>query len=126
MFAFAIWDNQKKELILARDRYGIKPLYYYKGNNTFLFASEIKSFLGSGVYKPNINKKGLLEYFTFQNFFSSSTLFDNVQLIPAGSFMILGARDKEFKLQQFWDYNFSEPNKCLNQNQYEEKFLYLF
>ena len=68
MFAFAIWDKKNQELFLGRDRYGIKPLYYYKQNNTFIFASEIKAIITSNLYQPKLDKEGLVEYLTFQNF----------------------------------------------------------
>ena len=61
MFAFAIWDKKERKLFLARDRYGIKPLYYYYQNNSFIFASEIKAIIASGLYVPKIDKEGLVE-----------------------------------------------------------------
>ncbi len=69
MFAFAVWDRKEKALFLARDRYGIKPLYYYQTNDCFVFSSEIKAIISSGLYGTEINKEALLEYLTFQNFY---------------------------------------------------------
>ena len=63
MFAFAIWDRQKKELILARDRYGIKPLYYWKSAQNIVFASEIKSIIQHPEYKKEVNFEALNQYF---------------------------------------------------------------
>jgi asparagine synthase (glutamine-hydrolysing) len=70
MFAFAIWDQNKQELFLARDRYGIKPLYYTLTGYKFLFGSEVKAILANPSYQTEIDLEGLLEYFTFQNFFT--------------------------------------------------------
>ena len=64
MFAFAILDKQKNNIFLARDRYGIKPLYYTIANNCFLFASEIKSFFKHPDFKKELEKQSLFEYFT--------------------------------------------------------------
>ena len=74
MFAFAIWDKKDKKLFIARDRYGIKPLYYYKNDKYFIFASEVKGIEASGLYEKEIDKEGLVEYLTFQNFFTHKTL----------------------------------------------------
>ena len=73
MFAFAIFDKKNKRIILARDRYGIKPLYYWQNKNVFLFSSEIKTFLKHPEFKVELDKEALLEYFTFQNTFSYKT-----------------------------------------------------
>jgi asparagine synthase (glutamine-hydrolysing) len=70
MFAFAIWDRTKQELFLARDRYGIKPLYYTFANHHFIFASEQKAILEHPSVKREMDMEGLVEYFTFQNFFT--------------------------------------------------------
>ena len=70
MFAFAIWDKTRQELFIARDRYGIKPLYYTQCGNVFLFGSEIKAILEHPSYHTSLDKKALLEYFTFQNTFT--------------------------------------------------------
>ena len=83
MFAFAIWDQRKRELLLARDRFGIKPLYYAQVDGRFLFASEIKSLLKAGVPR-RVSPEALVEYFTFQNLLSDLTLFDGVLMLPAG------------------------------------------
>ena len=87
MFAFAIWDKHQQKLFLARDRYGIKPLYYAFVGNTFLFASEQKAFLQFPAFKAELNPEALLEYFTFQNIVEimlqlcECCLLSNVQLL---------------------------------------------
>ena len=73
MFAFALWDKREKTLTLVRDRYGVKPLYYARAGNAFLFGSEVKAILAHGAYRTQIDKEALLEYFTFQNFFTDRT-----------------------------------------------------
>ena len=122
MFAFALWDKQERTLMLARDRYGIKPLYYCWANSTLIFGSEIKAILASDLYKTELNKNGLLEYLTFQNFFTDSTLFQDVKLLPAGctlSFMLnyTGAS----KPKPYWDYSFIEPENPGDGREYLEE-----
>jgi asparagine synthase (glutamine-hydrolysing) len=85
MFAFAAWDRRVRTLTLARDRYGIKPLYYTRLAHAFLFASEIKAFLAHPDFRVRVSAPHLLEYFTFQNIFTDGTLFDGVTLLPAGT-----------------------------------------
>jgi len=126
MFAFAIWDSKKKELFLARDRYGIKPLYYTKKNNIFLFASEIKAFLAHPSYKVEVDQEGLLEYMTFQNFISEKTLYKNVFILPAGSFLKINLYSKDIKIKPYWDFYFQSPNKVKDEREYLEELDRLF
>jgi asparagine synthase (glutamine-hydrolysing) len=127
MFAFAIWDRQRQELFLARDRYGIKPLYYTLQNNSFIFGSEIKAILSSSAYSTEMDMEGLLEYFTFQNFFTDKTLFKGVRLLPSGSYMRIAARDrKSFSPVRYWDYYFSEPENQHSEEEYLEELDRLF
>ena len=67
MFAFIIWDQLKNEFIVARDRYGIKPLYYFKNEKIIMFSSEIKPIINHPNFEKKINFNDLDEYFTFQN-----------------------------------------------------------
>src|SRR6267142_1976421 len=85
MFAFAIWDKPRRRLFLARDRYGIKPLYWYYKNNIFIFASEIKAILQHPQVSRAVCYPALNEYFTFQNIFTDLTLFEGIRLLPPGS-----------------------------------------
>lgn len=111
MFAFAIWDRAERRLFLARDRFGVKPLYWVQAGGAFLFASEIKALSASGYYQPKINLEGLVEYLTFQNFFSERTLYADVQLLPAGSYLEVcpDTIDACLTPQRYWDFEFVEP-----------------
>lgn len=84
MFAFAIYDRVKNVVTLARDRFGVKPLYYAAADGYVVFASEIKGILASGLVRPCIHPAAMAEYFTFQNLYSPQTLFRNVKLLGAG------------------------------------------
>ena len=124
MFAFALWDKRERTLLLARDRYGIKPLYYAGSGNTFLFGSEVKALLASGELSAHLNKQGLQEYLTFQNFFTDQTLFDGVRLLPAGSFAMV-TKDA-VSIQRFWDYSFTEPEGMSDEAELVEELDRLF
>ena len=128
MFALAIWDKRDKSLILARDRYGIKPLYYSTAKNILTFGSEIKALFASGLIEAQMNQYGLLEYLTFQNFFSEQTLFDEVKILPAGSFLHIKTRDMRLhlKFEKYWDYSFSEPQGRIDESEYLEELDRLF
>lgn len=87
MFAFAIYDRINNSLVLARDRFGVKPIYYAFTESSLVFASEIKAVLASGLVRPEINPEALVEYFTFQNIFRSHTLFKDIHLLKPGEFL---------------------------------------
>jgi asparagine synthase (glutamine-hydrolysing) len=127
MFAFAIWDKQNQELFLARDRYGIKPLYYTFAENKFIFASEQKAILQHFSYKKEIDKEALLEYFTFQNIFTEKTLLKDINLFPAGHWTKVQLESiSQLNLVQYWDYNFQEPENIKSENEYVEELSVLF
>lgn len=122
MFAFAIWDKQERRLFLARDRYGIKPLYYVWAGSTLLFGSEIKAITASGLYRNQMDQEGLLEYLTFQNFFTDRTLFQNVRLLPPGSSLAISHGNKGNAVpKQYWDFSFSEPDQVIDEREYIEE-----
>lgn len=126
MFALAIWDRVEKQVFLARDRYGIKPLYWYHENGLIVFASEIKAILKHEAIRAQVCFSALSEYFTFQNIFSSKTLFKNIQLLPAGSIMILSeCQTAAPKLHSYWDYDFSTTDN-LSKGAGQEELYQLF
>ena len=128
MFALALWDRREKKLLLARDRYGIKPLYFCEQGGSLIFGSEIKAIIASGKCKVALNTEGLLEYFTFQNFLSENTLYQNISLLPAGNYGILDLRSKNPKLDitQYWDFHFEEPKGIIDPSEWEEELGRLF
>lgn len=122
MFALALWDKQQRRLVLARDRYGIKPLYYAWVGSTLLFGSEVKAILASGLYRSQMDKEGLLEYLTFQNFFTDRTLFEGVRLLPAGSSLTVTPNAaSSAKPKQYWDFCFTEPEQVHDEREYIEE-----
>lgn len=125
MFAFAIWDNHRKELFLARDRYGIKPLYYTLQDNNFLFSSEIKSLLLHPSYRKKIDVEALLEYFTFQNVFSHNTLFHDIKMLPPASYLSISLHEAP-QISSYWDYHFRESYPIRHEEEYVEELDRLF
>jgi len=108
IFAFAVWDKRTQTLTLARDRYGTKPVYYYQKEETFLFASEIKSFLLHPDFNVELDFEALYEYFTFQNIFTDKTLFKGVKVIPPGYILQISLGNKKIFSEEYWDFDFNE------------------
>lgn len=119
MFAFAIWDKKDKKLFIARDRYGIKPLYYHKNDKYFIFASEVKGIEASGLYKKEIDKEGLVEYLTFQNFFTHKTLFKDIHMLMPGHYAYV-YQNGGLDISQYWDFHFSGNSKISEEEAIQE------
>jgi asparagine synthase (glutamine-hydrolysing) len=107
MFAFAIWNKRERRLFVARDRFGIKPLYYWHDGKTFLFGSEIKSILAHPGVRTEFNKTVLAEYLAFGYIAGPATLFAGIQkLLPGHSLEI--SETIHIKIQQYWDLAFEQ------------------
>lgn len=126
MFALALWDRKEQTLLLARDRYGIKPLYYARQGNTFAFGSEQKAILAQPGFQRKLNKPALLEYFTFQNIFTDQTLVEGIHLLPAGHYATLGVGQLSLVKHRYWDYRFREPDCPACRQEYQEELDRLF
>ena len=127
MFAFVFHDTLTGEILLARDRYGIKPLYYSLQDSYFAFGSEQKAITSRSNFKPSIDKEALLEYMTFQNIFTDKTLDSNIKLLQAGHYLLLNSkRYSEILPIQYWDFHFSEPEKPKSEEEYIEELGRLF
>lgn len=118
MFAFAIWDRRKKELFCARDYFGIKPFYYYYNNQTFLFGSEIKSFLSHPQFEKTLNKDQLELYLSYQYSPGATTFFQNVyKLLPAH---YLVWKEDKIEIQRYWQPRFV-PNNAKMEREWERE-----
>jgi asparagine synthase (glutamine-hydrolysing) len=89
MFAFGLWDAQRRELFLARDRLGVKPLYYYSDEGVFVFASEVRALLASGLVPRRLDPLGLGEYLTYQSVPAPRTLIHGVRALPPGGWLVV-------------------------------------
>lgn len=125
MFAIAAWNTKERKLWISRDRYGVKPLYYWFQNGHFIFASEIKAFLKYQKFKVEVDKGSLNEYFTFQNQFSFRTLFKNVFMLPPANTIPIDSSTSQIKHKSWWDYNFSEPDEKISFNDAKEETVRL-
>src|SRR6185369_1412534 len=88
-FAIALWDEKAEQLVLARDRVGVKPLYFYHKDGRFIFASEIKAILQHPAVTPDIDELALYHYLTFMTTPAPSTLFKEIYKIPAGHLVVV-------------------------------------
>jgi asparagine synthase (glutamine-hydrolysing) len=101
-FAIALWDGRAGRLVLARDRVGVKPLYFHRAPGRFVFASEIKAILAHPAVSAEVDERRLYHYLTFLTTPAPRTLFRGVQKLPAGHMLVLG-RDGEPKITRYWD-----------------------
>ena len=122
MFAFAVWDVAERELTLVRDRFGVKPLYYAEVGGRLLFGSEIKALLAAGL-RVEVDRDALREYFTFQNLFSDSTLFDGVRMLPAGHLMRGSERVEQ--PSRYWDLEL-DPDESVSEDEWVERIRAAF
>ena len=128
MFAFVVWDRIEKTLTLARDRYGIKPLYIAETSEGLTFGSEQKAILARPGTSVNVDLEALLEYFTFQNLFTNRTLVQGTKLMPAGHYAVLDTREDNprLKFTQYWDFHFTNPAGKNDRREYIEELDRLF
>lgn len=114
MFAFCIYDSKKKILFLARDRVGIKPIYYYNVNKKFIFCSEIKGILQNLEIKKQVNFNALSSFLTFRTNTQEETLFNNIKKLKQGNFLIYNLQNNKIKIQKYWDFYPNPKNQNLN------------
>jgi len=107
-FAIAIWDKHKEELFLARDRVGIRPLFYTQTKSAFVFASEIKAFMEYPEVSLKFSNKALSEYVTFWTALSPNTVFEDVFEVPPGTYMLVN--HKGIKSNTYWELPIVKPN----------------
>jgi asparagine synthase (glutamine-hydrolysing) len=101
-YGIALWDAKREQLVLARDRIGVKPLYFYHKDGRFIFASEIKAILQHPAVVADIDEESLYHYLSFVTTPAPSTLFRDIHKIPAGHLLIL-KRDGTLELKKYWD-----------------------
>jgi len=121
MFAIAIWDGNKKELFLARDRLGIKPLYYLHNDDEFIFASETKAILKGLDQKPVLNVQLIDSYMSFGYIPGENTLHQGIKRLMPGHYAVLKSdetQEKQLVITQYWDLKF---NNSLDHNKNQDK-----
>ncbi len=125
MFAFAIWDKTKRELFIARDRFGVKPLYYvHDDEGNLFFASEIKSLLAADAVKPEINFNALPDQLANHGTSGDETLFRGVKRLMPGHTMTW--KDGRVDIREFWDLSFEPKHEARTDADYIEEWRHLF
>jgi asparagine synthase (glutamine-hydrolysing) len=121
MFAFAIWDDPQKALFVARDRVGIKPLYYWTDSKSLLFASEIKAILADKQVSRKISPQMIDRFLTFYYVPGDQTLLKDIHKLSPGSYLLV--KDGKVQVRSYWDLHFEPSNLSLDQA--EEKLMAL-
>lgn len=114
MFTIAIWDKVRRELFIARDRLGVKPLYYsLTSDGVLVFASEIRAILASGLVERKLDRSSLSEYLVYQSVYAPNTIVENIRQLPAGTFGVYS--ESGFEIRSYWqietktgDYDFAD------------------
>ncbi|MCW4152615.1 asparagine synthase (glutamine-hydrolyzing) [Halomonas sp. 18H] len=101
-FAFSVWDKVEKKLFVARDRVGIKPVFFTKSKDFFIFASDIKTIIASGIYNPEVNLSGLYDSFFFGITPRPGTAFKNIFSLEAGTWMMIDMNG-DVECERYWD-----------------------
>ena len=123
MFAFAIWDENAKTLFLARDRVGIKPLYYYLTDKSLVFASEIKAILADPSIEREIAPEIIDRFLTFLYVPGEETLLKGIRKLPPGHYLLI--KDGQGTLRQYWDLQFAQPSRKISLEDAEGELLSL-
>jgi asparagine synthase (glutamine-hydrolysing) len=129
MFAFAVWDEHRRELFAARDRFGEKPFYFVHDTqrNFFAFASEIKALLASGLFSPRPNPSAVYGYLVNREIDTGTeTIFDGVQALPAAHSLTYSFRTGAIRIARYWDLDPQQEIRLSGPNEYAERFLELF
>jgi asparagine synthase (glutamine-hydrolysing) len=123
MFAFAIWDNRNKLLFIARDRLGIKPLYYASSSKSLVFASEMKAILADPEVRREVEPATIDRFLSFNYTPGEETFFKNIRKLQPGHYIVV--RQGELHIRQYWDLHFSTEPEHPNQKQAEEQLVNL-
>ena len=123
MFAFAIHDNQTKQLFIARDHFGIKPFYYYEGRNDFVFASEIKALLKHPSIEAEMDEDAFFEYLSLQLIMGSKTMFKNIKTLEPAHYMIV-REGKVVEHKNYWSIDYS-VDETKTEAQFADELLVL-
>ena len=125
MFAFSFYDKEKKELYLARDRMGVKPLYYYHSINDFMFASELKAFARHPSFKKNIEQKALVQFLQFGYIPSPWTIYENCFKLEPATYIKIDIEKNSLDKIQYWCIDNNLDNHEYSYTEYLDKTLEL-
>ncbi len=114
MFAIAAWNKKEETLYLSRDRFGVKPLYYWFNGKSLVFSSEIKAIIKHPDYKIGVDYNALNQYFTFQNVFTYNTLFKGVTMLPPANTVKITTQSSDILHHSWWDYDFTRADENMS------------
>ncbi len=126
MYAGAIFDQPKNKLILFRDRFGIKPLYYTETDDCFAFSSEIKPLIAGSRLPIELNQAGLAAFFTYRYLPGEQTMFKNIKQLPPGSYIEFDLNSGAYAIKRYWEYKFDMGVPEISFADAKEKFYALF
>lgn len=118
MFAFAIYDKKNKKLFIARDRFGIKPLYFYHINNNLIFSSEIKAILNV-IDKPSIDAQSFYHYSSLKYVPLDKTIYENIDKLLPGHYLVYDLNHNNLEIKKWWDLEFNIKNELRKNDWYE-------
>lgn len=110
MFSIAILDNKKDKLFLVRDRFGIKPLYYYKGAKNFVFASELKAILRANYFEPELDFSSFCDYFVYRYIPSPKTIYKNIYKVEPAHYLSINVKNLSINKKEYWKLESKEKN----------------
>lgn len=121
MFAFAIWDSNNQQLFCARDRFGIKPFYYYTDEEKFVFGSEIKSILKQGDIDKTLCGEALNSFFAFGYITSDKAIYEKIKKLQPAHYLVLSFKQKpEIRINRYWNIEF-KPDYSRSEKQWVEE-----
>ncbi|MBW2660893.1 MAG: hypothetical protein JRD93_02635, partial [Deltaproteobacteria bacterium] len=123
-YSIAIWDGEQNRLLLARDRFGVKPLFYLKLSNIIIFASEIKAILASKLYGKSVNFRALNNFLSYGYVPNPDTLFESIKQVRPGHLLI--CQDGEITEQAYWKFSYRQDQPNKPEAYYKKKFLDVF
>ena len=126
MYAGAVFSRNENRVILFRDRFGIKPLYYTRKGEDLFFASEIRPILEGTGEKPVFNRKALPKFFSYRYVPGEETMFKGIRKLPPGSYMEVDLKTGDISIKRYWEYRFDRVNHSMSMEEAAEEFFGLF
>ena len=126
MYAGAIYDQVNSRIILFRDRFGIKPLYYTEWKDNFFFSSEIKPVFKGSSRPPELNRNRLETYFTYRYLPGTETMFSGIKRLPPGSYLVYDLNKKNYFIKRYWEYKLDRIIPDMDFDDASEQFINLF
>jgi|SRR5665647_809860 len=120
MFAFAIWDIREKELFVVRDRLGIKPLYYYHDDQYFVFSSEVRALMSSGIFTGKLSHTGLVDYLRYQTVHAPNTILENVFMLEPGTSITIQVGNNKLNYHKNCYWEIGRTRKDISSLSYPE------